>query len=184
MHELTAAMPAADAPSRSAPADAAPPAGASDSSMELAELFGHAMRRLHRGTREALAPFGLSGSEARVVRLLAGGPMRMTSIAERLSVVPRTVTGIVDGAEAAGVVARRPDPDDRRSTLVELTADGRVLLHRLEAARRDCASSVFEVLTADQRAQLLVLMRALCGPAGCADESPPPAVPAGTGDSR
>lgn len=141
-----------------------------DASMELAELFGHTMRRLHRGTHDALAPFGLSGSEARLVRLLSAGPMRMTDIAERLSVVPRTVTDIVDGAEAAGVVVRRADPVDRRSTLVELTEGGRALLQRLELARRDSACSVFEVLTANQRAELLGLMRALCGQSPCADE--------------
>ncbi len=42
----------------------------------------------------------------------------MATIAERLSVVPRTVTDLVDGVEAAGLVARHPDPEDvaRRSS--------------------------------------------------------------------
>ncbi len=146
---------------------ALPRADGADTSAELAELFGRTMRRLHRGTREALAPFGLSGSEARVVRLLADGPMRMTLIAERLSVVPRTVTDIVDGAEAAGVVVRRSDPEDRRSTLVELTPAGRELFDRLEAARHTCAAAVFDALSGDERQQLLGLLRTLCDAPGC-----------------
>jgi DNA-binding MarR family transcriptional regulator len=131
-------------------------------SAELAELFRRTAGRLHRGTREALAPLGLSGSQARLVRLLADGPLRMSVIAERLSVVARTVTDVVDGAEVAGVVARRADEEDRRSIFVELTPAGRRLLDRLDAARSQSAARVFGVLTEPQRDQLLVLLNAIC----------------------
>jgi DNA-binding MarR family transcriptional regulator len=129
---------------------------------ELAELFRRAARRLHRGTKEALAPLGLSGSQARLVRLLSDGPLRMSVIAERLAVVARTVTDVVDGAEAAGVVSRRDDPTDRRSTLVELTPSGRHLLAQLDAARSESVARVFGVLTEPQRDQLLALLQAIC----------------------
>jgi DNA-binding MarR family transcriptional regulator len=131
-------------------------------SAELAELFRRTAGRLHRGTREALAPLGLSGSQARLVRLLADGPLRMSVIAERLSVVARTVTDVVDGAEVAGVVARRAAEEDRRSIFVELTPAGRRLLDRLDAARSQSAARVFGVLTEPQRDQLLVLLNAIC----------------------
>lgn len=137
-------------------------------SAELAELFRRAAGRLHRGTREALAPLGLSGSQARLVRLLADGPLRMSVIAERLAVVARSVTDVVDGAEAAGVVARRADPEDRRSIFVELTQAGRRLLDRLDAARSESAGRVFGVLTEPQRDELLALLIAICA----ADEHP------------
>jgi len=134
------------------------PSVSSETSAELAELFRRTARRLHRGTREALAPLGLSGSQARLVRLLARGPLRMSVIAECLAVVARTVTDVVDGAEVAGLVARRDDPTDRRSTLVELTPSGRRLLDQLDTARSDSAARVFGVLTEAQRGQLLALL--------------------------
>lgn len=133
-----------------------------ESLMELAELLRLVMRRLRRGTREALAPLGLSGSEARVVRLLADGSLRMSVIAGRLAVVPRSVTDLVDGAELAGFVARLADPEDRRSTLVELTAEGRRLLDQVESARGESAARVFGVLTEGQRGELLALLRTIC----------------------
>jgi DNA-binding MarR family transcriptional regulator len=133
-----------------------------ESSMELADLLRLATRRLRRGTRDALAPLGLSGSEARVVRLLAEGSLRMSVIAHRLAVVPRTATDIVDGAEVAGFVARLSDPEDRRSTLVQLTPQGRRLLDRVDSARRETASRVFGSLSEAQRGQLLTLLRAIC----------------------
>jgi len=129
--------------------------------MELAELLLLAVRRLRRGTREALAPLGLSGSEAKVVRLLADGSLRMSIIADRLAVVPRTVTDLVDGAEVAGYVARLSDPEDRRSTLVELTPVGRRLLDQVDAARREGAARVFGTLTDAQRNELMALLRTI-----------------------
>jgi DNA-binding MarR family transcriptional regulator len=116
--------------------------GQADLALDVADLLGRTVRRLHRGTNEALAPLGLSRTQARLVRLLADRPLRMAAIAERLAVVPRTVTDIVDGVEAAGFVVRRPDPDDRRATLVELAPEGRLLLDRLDALRRGSAEQV------------------------------------------
>ncbi len=141
--------------------------------LEIADLMGQVVRRLHRGTSEALAPIGLSRAQARVVRLLADGPLRMAVIADRLSVVPRTVTDLVDGVEAGGLVARRPDPDDRRSTFVALTAGGRLLLDRLEVARRESAEQAFGRLDPSDRTVLLRLLRDLAGePAdGCVSEA-------------
>ncbi|MGD0862008.1 MAG: MarR family transcriptional regulator [Candidatus Limnocylindrales bacterium] len=136
-------------------------------SIELADLLGHAMRRVRRGTRAALAPLGLSGSDGRVVRLLADGPLRMSAIAERLAVVPRAATDMVDRVEVAGLVSRRAAPQDRRAVLVELTPAGRRLLEELQRARRTSAEAEFGVLSAAQREELAGLLRALCQGGGC-----------------
>ena len=140
---------------------AAPSPGEIEPALEIADLLGQVVRRLHRGTSEALAPLGLSRAQSRVVRLVADGPLRMATIAERLAVVPRTVTDLVDGVEAAGLVARHPDPEDRRSTFVALTAGGRLLLDRLEVARRESAEQAFGRLDQADRAVLLRLLRDL-----------------------
>ncbi len=163
-----------------------PPAVSLEPWAELAELFRRAARRLQRGTKEALAPLGLSGSQARLVRLLADGPLRMSVIAERLAVVARTVTDVVDGAEVAGVVSRRADPADRRSTFVELTPAGRRLLDQLDAARSESAARVFGVLTEPQRDHLLALLQAICVSDGCRSGSAatPAATPEGTGAAQ
>ena len=143
------------------------PRPAGRSSMELAELLGHAARRLRRGSTAQLAPLGLTLAQAGVLRTVADGPRRMADIAAALDVVPRTVTPMVDELEAARLVARRSDPSDRRSTLVETTAEGRRLLERLGRARRATAQQVFGSLTEAQRAQLAALLGRLCEHGGC-----------------
>ena len=140
-----------------------------DTTLELAELLTHTARRLRRGSIVQLAPLGLTYAQARVLRLVAAGrePLRMADLAAQLDVVPRSVTTMVDALETAGLVARHADPGDRRSVLVALSEHGRLLLDRLEVARRDSAEEVFGGLDATQRHQLLEVLEVLCMRGSC-----------------
>jgi DNA-binding MarR family transcriptional regulator len=147
-----------------------------DSSLELAELLSHTARRLRRGSTAQLAPLGLTGAQARVLRILARAdrPLRMADIAAGLEVVPRSVTTMVDGVEAAGLIVRATDPEDRRAVLVSLTAAGQALLERLERARRATAEEVFGDLARDEREDLARLLGGLCRRGGCSSCAGPP----------
>ncbi|QYC43718.1 HTH-type transcriptional regulator MhqR [Nonomuraea coxensis DSM 45129] len=124
---------------------------------ELAELMHLVNRRLRHGYVRRLVPLGLSPSHARALRVLAADPdrpLRMVQLAEELRIVPRSLTPVVDALEEAGLVRRRTDPANRRSTLVELTAAGRVADERTRDARRRAGEDLFSVLTPEQREQL------------------------------
>jgi DNA-binding MarR family transcriptional regulator len=111
-----------------------------------------------------------------VLRIVAaaGRPLRMADIAARLEVVPRSVTTMVDGVEAAGLIVRGTDPEDRRSVLVTLTARGHALLAALERARRATAEDIFGGLARDERADLARLLGTLCRRDGCCSCAAPP----------
>jgi DNA-binding MarR family transcriptional regulator len=89
-----------------------------------------------------LRPLGVSAAGGLVLGLLRdSGPMSPSELGERLIVTRATVTGVVDSLERRSLVRRTPNPADRRSVLVELTADGRrtvqdvrTLIHRNEKA--------------------------------------------------
>jgi DNA-binding MarR family transcriptional regulator len=157
----------------------------SDTTLELAELLSHTARRLRRGSNVQLAPLGLTYAQARVLRLVAadGRPLRMADLAAALDVVPRSVTTMVDSLESTGLVARQADPGDRRSVLVALSDEGRRLLDRLDAARRDSAEEVFGGLDGAQRRHLLELLGILCERGSCVSccSSTTHHVPAGNG---
>jgi DNA-binding MarR family transcriptional regulator len=55
----------------------------------------------------------------------AGEPVPLGQFAERLSCVKSNITQFVDRLEVDGLVARRPDPRDRRTKLAALTTAGR-----------------------------------------------------------
>ncbi len=77
---------------------------------------------------EALRPFGLTFARYEALMLLLfsrTGALPLGKIGERLQVHPTSVTSIVDGLEADGLVRRVPHESDRRATLAEITKDGR-----------------------------------------------------------
>lgn len=77
---------------------------------------------------EALRPFDLTFAryEALVLLLFSRqGSLPMGKMGERLMVHPTSVTNIVDRLEAQEFVKRVPHPTDRRTILVEITAEGR-----------------------------------------------------------
>ncbi|MFI8091708.1 MarR family winged helix-turn-helix transcriptional regulator [Streptomyces sp. NPDC086080] len=124
----------------------------------LAEQLLRLTRRVHRIQKRHLErrELGVTPAQSRLLRTLAhyGSPPRMTDLAERLEVVPRAVTALVDGLEANGKVRRVPDPANRRVIRIELTDDGRAALRELRVARRSAAEEILAPLDGEQREAL------------------------------
>ncbi|AQT71223.1 MULTISPECIES: MarR family winged helix-turn-helix transcriptional regulator [Streptomyces] len=138
---------------------------ASDTDRLLAEQLLRLTRRLHRIQKRHMVPLGITPAQSRLLRLVSHyegeQPPRMADLAARLEVVPRAVTTLVDGLEAADCVRRAPDPANRRVIRIELTDTGRATLRRLRNARTDAAEEILAPLTADQREVLGGLLNAL-----------------------
>ncbi|MEU1892189.1 MarR family winged helix-turn-helix transcriptional regulator [Streptomyces pristinaespiralis] len=131
----------------------------------LAEQLLRLTRRLHRSQKRQLqsADIAITPAQSRLLRTVAHyeQPPRMADLAERLEVVPRAVTSLVDGLEAGGRVRRVPDPANRRVTRIELTDKGRATLRALRDARRAAAEDVLAPLTTQQRDTLAGLLSTL-----------------------
>jgi DNA-binding MarR family transcriptional regulator len=56
--------------------------------------------------------------------------LRMRDLADRVMLSRSGLTRLVDRMAAAGLVAREPDPDDRRGTLACITTEGMQTLRR------------------------------------------------------
>ncbi len=122
----------------------------------LADSFMTVARRIRHTHMSALEPFGLNPSQSRALHVLAreGRPIRLRALADHLRIVARSATDVVDSLERAQLVVREDDPDDRRAVLVSLTDTGRTQLHAIDAARRDVAVELFDMLDADEREEL------------------------------
>lgn len=64
-----------------------------------------------------------------------GGSATVKTLAELLHLDHSTMSRVLADAESDGLLARGQDPDDRRRTLVELTADGRALVQDGQSLR-------------------------------------------------
>ncbi|MFC9094412.1 MarR family winged helix-turn-helix transcriptional regulator [Streptomyces sp. NPDC057072] len=131
----------------------------------LAEQLLRFTRRGHRIQKRHLEQCGLgiTPAQSRLLRTLAhfGSPPRMADLAERLEVVPRAVTTLVDGLEASGRVRRAPDPNNRRVIRIEITDEGHTALRELHGARRAAAREILAPLTDGQREMLGTLLDTL-----------------------
>ncbi|SMF47024.1 MarR family winged helix-turn-helix transcriptional regulator [Streptomyces sp. Amel2xC10] len=121
----------------------------------LTEQLLRFTRRVHRIQKHHLQQCGLgiTPAQSRLLRTLAhyDAPPRMADLAERLEVVPRAVTTLVDALEAGGRVRRVPDPTNRRVIRIELTPAGHEALRELHTARRSAAQEILAPLTGEQR---------------------------------
>jgi len=93
----------------------------------------------------------------------SGAPYQLNP-ADLLQAMMLTSGGLtkrLDRLEAAGLVVRRPDPDDRRGTLVRLTAKGKRAIDRAIAKHVANEKRLLEALTPDDRRALDRVLRKL-----------------------
>jgi DNA-binding MarR family transcriptional regulator len=138
--------------------------------VQLADQLHRLMKRLRHAQAERLAPLGLTPAQERALRLIARGdePPRMTELADRLGIVPRSLTTVIDALEEAGLVRREIDPRNRRAILLSLTDRGAAVREELREARRRAAEDLFAPLSAQDRESLAGLLTLLDAQAGAA----------------
>ena len=84
------------------------------------------------------ADFDLPLSRFEPMRVIARrDSCRVYDIAEELAITVGGTSKLVDRIEAAGHCHRRANPDDRRSSIIELTPAGRLLLAQADEAFED-----------------------------------------------
>ncbi len=130
----------------------------------LAEAFWSVARQLRETSQDALAPWDITPSHFRALRVLKRhGVMRLSDLSEHLHIAARSTTEVVDALESRDLVERRADPGDRRATLVELTEHGTSIVEAIRAARGTEAERVFGRLSQADRAHLARILRKLRG---------------------
>ena len=89
---------------------------------------------------------------------LCDGSAAASALASKLAVSRPSVTALVDGLVARGLVARESDPADRRRVALTITAKGRRALVAADRAVDARLAEVAEHLPADERAAALSAM--------------------------
>lgn len=157
---------------------------------EVAARLHHAAIRLLRHLRREDSATGLTPARASALSVLVfAGPLRLSALADAEGVRIPTMSRIVSGLVAAGLVRRSPDRDDGRAALLRPTANGRQLLLRARERRLSALMALFAGLPAGELETLgsaaVVLERLVVAPAASAvpDPEPPPG-DAGSGEER
>jgi long-chain acyl-CoA synthetase len=94
---------------------------------------GRTLARLARQVELAAATVDISLAQYRLLILLSEGKEAASALADKLAVSRPSVTGVVDGLVARGLVERDHDVDDRRRVGHALTDEGRRVLTAADA---------------------------------------------------
>jgi DNA-binding MarR family transcriptional regulator len=132
--------------------------------MRTALLFARVTALGHKHVEAAFAVVGLSAGEFDVLASLMHAPDRTSKpsvLARRGLLSPAGMTHRLDLLERAGFVERRPDPDDRRSTLVVLTQTGEAKAIEAARAHVSAEAELFDALGPSDRADLRRLLETL-----------------------
>jgi DNA-binding MarR family transcriptional regulator len=127
---------------------------------ELAARLRVAVGRLHRRIRldsNDVPPLQLST----LVSIQDHGPLRLGELAAREAVSAPTMTRVLAALDERGLILRKPDPVDARSTRVELSPTGIRALAEVRSRRTALLDARLARLTAEQRAALEAALPAL-----------------------
>lgn len=114
------------------------------------------------------APGGLRGYLV-LVTTGRGEPKSQLALAQHLGVDRTVMTYLLDDLEQAGLVARRPDPADRRARRVVMTEAGRARLAELKEGLYRAEDEFLAPLGEQDRAMFRALLQRLARAVGPAD---------------
>jgi DNA-binding MarR family transcriptional regulator len=123
--------------------------------------------------RDFFKEYGLQAGEFDVLATLrrSGPPYRLgpTQLFETLMISSGGMTSRLDRLEKAGLIARSPNPEDRRGTLVSLTEEGLALMERMIPQHVENEARMLAALSREEQQTLSELLSKLLE--GLADET-------------
>lgn len=133
----------------------------SDTPFGLCRLIGQIRSEIVLGIERSLATSGVDLNFAQFLalkRLGENGAMAPGELARRINYNPGALTRLLDKLEQLGYLQRVPDPNDRRSLRLELTAAGRGIRERMIADSNGAAERAFAEISVAERRQLRELL--------------------------
>jgi MarR family transcriptional regulator, organic hydroperoxide resistance regulator len=107
-----------------------------------------------------LAAHGLTMWGYVVLSALDGGPVRtQAALAEQISADKTRIISTLDRLQAAGLISRQPDPDDRRVRLLAITAEGRARRAAVQAGIQANEAPLLALLPDGDRSAFLRALR-------------------------
>ncbi len=116
---------------------------------------------VRRHLAEAIAPFGITGQQYNVLRILRGAhpePLATLDIAGRMIEKTPGITRLLDRLEPKGLIERHRPAADRRQVLVAITPAGMRLLAATDEAVREANETALAGLTTQELMDLSALL--------------------------
>lgn len=115
---------------------------------------------IDRDCAALLAPHGLSEGRFVLLFLLDSAPdgLAPNALAERAGVTRATITGLLDGLEREGLIARHAEASDRRALRIRLTRAGKQVAKAVFEQHGHWIAGLYGGLSSTERKQLATLL--------------------------
>jgi len=125
--------------------------------------------------RRVRMTFGIPQAAATALAVIdgAGVPLTPSQVSDRVLIASATMTATLDLLERRGWIRRVANPDDRRSTLIEITPDGKAATDQLLPGIRTLEKGILSALTPGEREHLLELLAKVLARAAEVAAGPP-----------
>jgi long-chain acyl-CoA synthetase len=117
--------------------------------------YGRVAAWLSKRVEVALAQMDLTLPQYRVLGILAEGSAAASALADRLAVRPPSITAVIDGLVARGLVDRKQEDTDRRRIALRLTDDGARMVAEADRSVDDYLASIATCLPSKDEAMVL-----------------------------
>ena len=133
---------------------------------DIDDQVGFLLRRAHQRHaalfQEAMAGFDLTPTQFNaLIRIVELGAATQNHLGRLTAMDPATIQGVVRRLMDRGLVNRRPDPSDRRATLLTPTTEGLDLAAQAVETGRAITEATLAPLTAAERRTVTALLRKL-----------------------
>ncbi len=133
--------------------------------MGIVGRISRASRILERRMEKDYRQFGLTGADFDVLATLrrSGPPYELTptTLYRTTMLTSGAMTNRLDRLEGLGLIRRRPDPGDRRGTLVSLTGQGRRKVDEALVSHLSCERELVAALDAEEQGEAARLLSKL-----------------------
>lgn len=114
--------------------------------------IGHTLRHISEG----------KGSQQRILIMLNElGPISQSELTRQLGIQPGSASEVIIKLETAGYITRTSSEKDRRTTVVQLTEEGKSSAQQAAALRAERHEQMFDALNDEEKKTLLSLLEKL-----------------------
>ena len=134
-------------------------------------LLARSRTMLAKAADAALAEHNITHAQGSIlIKLATGGCTTAADFARELYIDAASMTRMIDRLEKRGLLARAPNPDDRRQFKLRLTNEGTLLVEKLPALYTATLNRCFSGFSAEELGFLKCLLRKLLANTAIADE--------------
>ena len=130
---------------------------------DLSYLINKASKQLKNKLDKALMEFDITAAQFSVIMQIysAAAPITAAEIAQRLGSDRPTISGIINRLEKKGILIKAYNPEDKRSSYLEICKESNELIHKIKTISEDLTKDMFSIYSKEEAKDLTAMINKL-----------------------